>query len=64
MKYSNQQLNSIEKVKTVFHDYIKASKTLDLLWSDKVGYLFAFYGLQRPRFRFGAAALRSKTAAL
>jgi len=39
MKYTKEQLNAIEKVKTVFSDYIKNSKTLDLIWSDKLGYI-------------------------
>lgn len=39
MNYSKEQLQSIEKVKTVFEDYLKDCWTLDLLWSDKVGYL-------------------------
>lgn len=39
MNYSKEQKESIEKVRTVFMDYIKNSRTLDLLWSDKLGYL-------------------------
>lgn len=39
MKYTKEQLDAIEKVKTVFSDYIKNSKTLDLIWSDKLGYI-------------------------
>ena len=39
MNYSKEQKESIEKVRTVFLDYIKNSRTLDLLWSDKLGYL-------------------------
>lgn len=39
MNYSKEQLKSIEKVKTVFADYLKDCWTLDLLWSDKLGYL-------------------------
>lgn len=39
MNYSKEQLKSIEKVKTIFADYIANSKTLDLLWSDKLGYI-------------------------
>lgn len=39
MNYSKEQRNRIEKVKDVFQDYIKNSRTLDLLWSDKLGYV-------------------------
>jgi len=39
MKYTKEQLEAIEKVKSVFSDYIINSKTLDLIWSDKLGYI-------------------------
>lgn len=39
MNYSKEQLKSIEKVKTIFEGYLKDCWTLDLLWSDKIGYL-------------------------
>ena len=39
MTYSKEQREHIEKVKTVFQEYIKSSQTLDLLWSDKLGYV-------------------------
>lgn len=39
MKYTKEQLDAIEKVKAVFSDYIKNSRTLDLIWSDKLGYI-------------------------
>lgn len=39
MNYTKEQLKSIEKVKTVFAEYIQNSRTLDLLWSDKLGYI-------------------------
>ena len=39
MNYTKEQLESIEKVKTVFADYIQNSRTLDLLWSNKLGYI-------------------------
>ena len=39
MKYTKEQLEAIEKVKAVFSDYIINSKTLDLIWSDKLGYI-------------------------
>ena len=39
MRYSKEQLESIEKVRGVFADYIANSKYLDLLWSDKIGYI-------------------------
>lgn len=39
MKYTKEQLESIEKVKSIFADYIKNSRTLELVWSDKLGYI-------------------------
>lgn len=39
MNYTKEQKASIEKVKTVFADYIKSSKTFDLLYSEKLGYI-------------------------
>ena len=39
MNYTKEQLESIEKVRDVFADYIANSKYLDLLWSDKIGYI-------------------------
>lgn len=39
MYYTKEQLDAIEKVKTVFADYIKNSKTMDVVWSDKLGYI-------------------------
>lgn len=39
MNYSKEELESIEKVKTIFADYIKKSQYIDLLWSDKLGYI-------------------------
>lgn len=39
MKYTKEQLDAIEKVKSVFSDYLRNSRTLDLIWSDKLGYI-------------------------
>ena len=39
MRYSEEQRNAIEKVKKVFDEYIRGCKELDLLWSDKLGYI-------------------------
>lgn len=39
MNYTKEQKASIEKVKTVFADYIKDSKNFDLLYSEKLGYI-------------------------
>lgn len=39
MKYTQEQLASIEKVKTVFADYMERTLESDLVWSDKVGYV-------------------------
>ena len=39
MNYTKVQKEEIEKVKEIFADYIKKSKYLELLWSDKLGYV-------------------------
>ena len=39
MNYTKEQKTAIEKVKTVFADYIKSSKTFDVLYSKKLGYI-------------------------
>ena len=38
--YEADTQKAIEQVIRVFQDYIKASPHFDLLWSDKVGYIF------------------------
>lgn len=37
--YSEAQQSKIEKVRAAFQDYIQNSGYIDLLWSDKVGYV-------------------------
>lgn len=37
--YSTSQKQEIEKAISVFKDYIQSSDYLDLVWSDKLGYL-------------------------
>jgi hypothetical protein len=38
--YTTEQNKEIEKVMAVFHDYIQNTKYFDVLWSDKLGYLY------------------------
>lgn len=40
MNYQKEQLESINKVILVFSDYIKTSNYLDILWSNKFGYIY------------------------
>lgn len=37
--YTSEQKAKIEKVRAAFQDYIQNSGYIDLLWSDKVGYV-------------------------
>ena len=37
--YTKKQKSEIEKVRAAFQDYIQNSGYIDLLWSDKVGYV-------------------------
>ena len=39
MIYSEAERKEIERVYGVFKDYIHASKFLDFVWSEKLGYL-------------------------
>lgn len=39
MLYTKKQKEEIEKVLSVFGEYIKSSPYLDLVWSDKLGYI-------------------------
>lgn len=38
--YAPEVKQSIEQVISVFHDYIRSSPHFDVLWSDKVGYIY------------------------
>ncbi len=38
--YTAEQNQEIEKVIEVFHDYIQNTGNFDVLWSDKLGYLY------------------------
>ena len=40
MMYTQEQNREIEKVMNAFADYIRDTPHFDLLWSDKVGYVF------------------------
>ena len=39
MQYTKEQMESIEKVKTVFADYLTNTPHFDVVWSEKVGYV-------------------------
>ena len=39
MKYTKEQKDSIEKVADVFSEYLKSAKDMDLLYSEKFGYI-------------------------
>ena len=43
MIYENMQLESIEKIIMVFSERIKQTNRLELLWSDKMGYILFPY---------------------
>ena len=42
MKYTQEQWNEIEKVIAVFSDYVHDSKQLDLIYSEKFGYILLY----------------------
>ena len=39
MLYSKKEREAVEKVIAVFQEYIKSSQYLDLVWSEKLGYI-------------------------
>lgn len=39
MNLSESQIKSVKRVVDIFADYIKSSSYLDVIWSDKVGYI-------------------------
>ena len=48
MNYTKEQKQSIEKVKNVFSDYLTNCPTMDLVWSDKLGYVL-FLGINNAQ---------------
>lgn len=42
MKYTREQWNELDRVIAVFSDYLHESKQLDLIYSDKFGYILLF----------------------
>ncbi len=45
MPYTESEIRKIEKIRSVFGDYIKKSEDYDLVWSDKIGYVWLVIGL-------------------
>ena len=42
MKYAQEQWKELDKVIAVFSDYLRDSKQLDLIYSDKFGYILLY----------------------
>lgn len=42
MKYTQEQCKELDKVMAVFSDYLRDSKQLDLIYSDKFGYILLY----------------------
>lgn len=40
MRYTKQELAEIERVRSVFEDYLRCSTDFELVWSEKVGYVW------------------------
>ena len=40
--YTKQQKEDIENILKMFNDYVQNHMTVDVLWSDKAGYLFGY----------------------
>lgn len=54
--YTEEQNKEIKKVMEVFSEYIKHVPYFDVLWSDKVGYIF-LDGISRNKDEIGVAPL-------
>lgn len=45
MLYSEKEKNEIERIRNVFAEHLQQSGDFELLWSDKVGYVWLTIGL-------------------
>lgn len=58
MIYTEKQKNEIERVREAFKEYLQKSPNFELLWSDKVGYVWLEIGLN-PTYVDTAARIES-----
>ena len=56
--YTHEQLAEIERVIHAFYNYLRDSRTCELVWSDKVGYLFFTIGGGKRRGPVSAKVIR------
>lgn len=47
MLYTKKEQEKIEKIREVFTDYIRESQYVDLLWSEKLGYILLKISAER-----------------
>lgn len=40
MRYTKEQKQELERVISIFHNYILSNPYIDLVWSDKLGYVY------------------------
>ena len=40
MRYTKQELAEIKRIRSVFEDYLRRSTDFELVWSDKIGYVW------------------------
>ena len=50
MLYTEKEKHEIERVKEVFAEHLRQSPDFELLWSDKVGYVWLAIGVNPARF--------------
>ena len=48
MLYTEKEKHEIERVKEVFAEHLRQSPDFELLWSDKVGYVWLAIGVVNP----------------
>lgn len=61
MKYNEEQLHELKKVETVFKEYIIQKNDMELIWSDKLGYVL-FLGINADMDDFCLGPMVMKNA--
>ena len=60
MLYKEKEKHEIERVKEVFAEHLRQSPDFELLWSDKVGYVWLTIGVA-PQYQIRPDAHRRKS---
>ena len=55
--YSAEEMKRFDKVIRVFYHYLRDSQNVELVWSDKVGYVLIPVDVDRPRAERGTKVI-------